>query len=574
MQAIPVTKQQFDQGGNYQLWVRLEQQRYWQIITRDRDGGPAGWAQFPRAGVWVQRSIQPAAVPARLANWQFRIAAPNPNLAQHMANRAPRVRNLAIALKRIPDAQIEFVKCLGWGGMGVVSLFWFPADNNTKVLCVVKCALNGAGEKYVKREKKIQETYRHAMHIVQAMRPRPAATTRTTRRALNQIAPVPPAVAPAAPAGPLFAPAVLPVLISLTNTTTDVPGGAGTFREADLPDATLIMEYCQRKDLDRFLDRIGDSYHGAVPNAGNIPEQMLWMWFRCMVKSVIGLRHPPRPKGRAKFAVPQFTRLTETVPDSGVRHQRVVHFDIDPKNFFFGEYDTGEHPHIPVLKLGDFGLARKIGMDLLGDFNKMWGSRTIGKSNYRTPEQFTREWEYINYTPFWEASYGRPVPQVAGQYDWKMNLYQVAMTMEACITLYVPRPRRYAVQCAFPSPVPGNPPVNKVTFGSDLIQTPNLFPPYSDELRYLVAECLCELPADRPEPGDVLARIEARLAQPFVNPTQNVVGGNNILFPTANLNNLFDTTVGGLGLHRRPTQNLDDWLNGVHDHLGLNPPFM
>jgi hypothetical protein len=248
-------------------------------VTRDRDGPVADvpvWVTFPRNGVWQQNAY--ANPPPLLATNQFQTGAEqNPN--NLVANN---VRTLALGLNAIPNTQIEFVKCLGWGGMGVASLFWYPGPNNTRILCVFKCALHRGFERHLEREKKIQEKFTRAMHIVQTVPPIPSPALRRSAR-LN-----PPAPAPGAPPagagvgavpGGLFAPLAMPVNLTLDNLASPVPGKPGPFTEQHLPAATLVTEYCQRKSLHAILSHVGYQWHNG--GGCTVPEEMLWAMFRC-----------------------------------------------------------------------------------------------------------------------------------------------------------------------------------------------------------------------------------------------------------------------------------------------------
>ncbi|KAK4098421.1 hypothetical protein N658DRAFT_544222 [Parathielavia hyrcaniae] len=87
----------------------------------------------------------------------------------------------------------------------------------------------------------------------------------------------------------------------------------------------------------------------------------------------------------------------EQIPN-GVDEDRFVHFDIDPQNIFVGDDDHlpgFDHPVVPGLKLGDFGLGRSIRDLELQHPDYMLMFRRLAKYYFFTPEQFSAEWDYI-----------------------------------------------------------------------------------------------------------------------------------------------------------------------------------
>ncbi|SPQ26524.1 e5d116fe-8e6a-4eff-85a8-5ff407c4962d [Thermothielavioides terrestris] len=185
----------------------------------------------------------------------------------------------------------------------------------------------------------------------------------------------------------------------------------------------------------------------------------------------------------------------------------MVHFDIDPLNIFVGNLNTGpahdRHARVPVLKLGDFGSAHEIDDQVLSDEEKIWKLRRAGKVQYKTPEQFTEEWDWM-IGRFDEASLVR---KTAGKYGWHTNLYQLALVMACLITLRYPLNPPRADPITIRDPADPRREIEVMSYGAYLLG--RRFAHVDAKLRRLVAQCLCDEPAHRPR----LAALQAAVAR-------------------------------------------------------------
>ncbi|KAI1406931.1 kinase-like protein [Hypoxylon sp. FL1857] len=248
------------------------------------------------------------------------------------------------------------------------------------------------------------------------------------------------------------------------------------------PFDAIVMELVPNGDLYQFICKVRE-------NRNPIPNHILWEFFLCLIRGCIGMAYPPALMPENRFhAWP----IRETVPEGRADNPgRIVHFDLDPKNVFLSETelligDEVEHNGIPVLQIGDFGLAEEIKAGQEDWYYEKHRER--GKFGYYCPEQFCNDWDYIK--PDSNTVKDHPV---AGNYAHHTNIFQIGLIMEALITLCMP---------AFP-PVPIwsqlMPPQGKaeyVTYGYHLEH--ELFNYADPELRQLVCRCQAHIPADRP----------------------------------------------------------------------------
>lgn len=250
----------------------------------------------------------------------------------------------------------------------------------------------------------------------------------------------------------------------------------------------------------------------------HLPIEVLWHIFNCLVKGCIGMAYPPRKNTftamgglqpeQGEFGWP----LPEALPPAGQagRLDDIIHFDMDPSNMFIGD-DDASNPHIPLVKVADFGVARS-GQDTRRDaanagppYNvaqamRIWTLRTLGKHDHLIPEQFTRDWDNVRAgsDPFTEGltTVGPPPNGVAGNYSalWS-NTYQIGLIMRCAMTLFgqnIP-----PVPGKITDPVTG---AQIVSYGYELMDPAPGGPrqQYGTPLCLLVARCLCHYPSDRP----------------------------------------------------------------------------
>ncbi|ROW06576.1 hypothetical protein VMCG_04264 [Cytospora schulzeri] len=81
-----------------------------------------------------------------------------------------------------------------------------------------------------------------------------------------------------------------------------------------------------------------------------------------------------------------------------------------------------------MVQIGDLGLSASFTQNDRRDLLKIMRARTFGKDIIFTPEQTTKDWDYLDTAPI---LLNEPT---AGNYDWWTNLYQVAHVMWQLIT--------------------------------------------------------------------------------------------------------------------------------------------
>ncbi|KAK0616767.1 hypothetical protein B0T14DRAFT_588992 [Immersiella caudata] len=284
--------------------------------------------------------------------------------------------------------------------------------------------------------------------------------------------------------------------------------------------------------MDSFLSRL-------VAAGVRIPERLIWHIFGCLTRACLGIEYPAdeqvvwnniRATG-GRYG-PPFSETLEH-PGSVPRPRQktnVIHFDIRPANILVGDVNVGgdpdgvtpqdrrgyndRHTLAPVFKIADFSSARRWQGGLASDPFLLQRTREFGVPAYYTPEQFTEEWDAVNFLPDWQHNY------VAGRYSWKTNLYQIGLVMYNAITLRQcaggsSRLRWDTYNLPDLSGVPHGPwPfTQRKSWSVDLVQLNNSLGvnAYSNDLIELVQLCLCDKPESRPDPRYVLEVIAWRL---------------------------------------------------------------
>lgn len=299
----------------------------------------------------------------------------------------------------------------------------------------------------------------------------------------------------------------------------------------------IFMEYLRRGDLEGVIIKL-DRDDGR--HIGRPPNRVLWNIWMCFLRMMIGMDYPCRSRA-ARLGQNQFGPLEPEIDDSqgGTNPpENRIHFDIDPQNILIGDFlhagienpagpppDRHADPHhyVPCLKLGDFGAMEL--WDVNNPQNPANNFLTVqetrldkSKERYRTPEQFTKEWEWVQWLP------GRKDPNnpnalapgvpaictpvdTAGLYTWKTNLYQFALTMYCLLTKRSPPRAPVATKIRITTRQSQNaqaagPHVAAVrteayTYGGYLLNG-NKFRNVDKALRQTIVLCLCEKPADRP----------------------------------------------------------------------------
>ncbi|KAI1386479.1 kinase-like domain-containing protein [Hypoxylon trugodes] len=100
----------------------------------------------------------------------------------------------------------------------------------------------------------------------------------------------------------------------------------------------LIVENLRGGTLNRFLKQL-DELQIELPN------RVLWAILLCLVRAIAAMAWPDTmPKETAHPSVPK---------------TQLAHFDMNPKNIMFGEFDPINHRKFPIVKLIDFGITHE-----------------------------------------------------------------------------------------------------------------------------------------------------------------------------------------------------------------------
>ncbi|ROV92960.1 hypothetical protein VMCG_09015 [Cytospora schulzeri] len=141
----------------------------------------------------------------------------------------------------------------------------------------------------------------------------------------------------------------------------------------------------------------------------------------------------------------------------------------------------------------------------LGYSDDIWRARQLGKNGWYLPEQFTAEWDYVNYEPYSEGvtDIGAGTG-TAGFFSERSNIWAIGLVMRCCITRSQPDRPPYA------TPVPPKGPqmgTQGYTYGGELRK--QFFGGiFGRDLCRLVSQCLMHRPLERPS----LARLRQDIA--------------------------------------------------------------
>ncbi|KAI1118952.1 kinase-like domain-containing protein [Nemania sp. NC0429] len=241
----------------------------------------------------------------------------------------------------------------------------------------------------------------------------------------------------------------------------------------------IMLELLENGDLSHFIIKVRE-------RKDTIPNRVLWRFFLCLVRMCIGLAYPPdRIQEYNDLPGP----ITETVPGQ-LRNNpsRIVHFDMDPRNIFIGDFVGEEHRLTPLLKLGDFGLATEIQDDKMDSYYEYF--RNWGKLGFLAPEQFCLDWDYI---PRGRNKTVCDHP-IAGNYRWHTNVWCIGLIMECLVTLCYPRipPTPTESTAAKPKNKP-----KYWTYGGHLLGEE--YAHVDRMLRTTIMRCQANFPEDRPK---------------------------------------------------------------------------
>ncbi|KAI1410364.1 kinase-like protein [Hypoxylon sp. FL1857] len=200
---------------------------------------------------------------------------------------------------------------------------------------------------------------------------------------------------------------------------------------------TLFLEYVRFGTLAHFIDR-------ASARDRPIPNRVLWSFFTCLARACIAMAWPDRGVEGEPEMNEEFPPDWETKPQ-----MQLIHGDLHPDNILIGDLipNADEHLIAPILKIADWGLARRV-PDL---HNEGLGTST--------------------------------------------NIFDISRIMRMLISLNTTWSLEPQV-VHIPSPAPGRPD-SHITTASPNLAKPN-FPNLDDDLRDLVIQCTSEDRVERP----------------------------------------------------------------------------
>ncbi|KAH9907740.1 kinase-like domain-containing protein [Xylariomycetidae sp. FL2044] len=366
--------------------------------------------------------------------------------------------------------RFKYGRCLGYGGNGLAATFTEnDSESNAKRSIVLKMSFQENKEDQIrdlKDERLMHHILRRASHIVQLLFVSNEDFMPDGADNHGEPAPIDRAASG----------------LGQPNINDDAAQG-GNGRLNDSPLNVLITEFLPNGDLTTL---IGKCYDHSL----DVPNTILWRFFLCLTRMCIAMAYPPA-------SLPEYDDtsglVAETVPrrdDLENNPRRIVHFDFDPSNIFVGELDPDrdtEHGISPILKLGDFGLAKDI---LSGQSNQYYAEQKWrAKRGYFAPEQFCSDWDYIPESP--DTVKDHPI---AGNYAAHTNIWAIGLVMETLITqchpALPPTPRTIST-----SPPPGK--TEYVTYGDHL--TRKKYARVDPELIRAVLRCQAHWPEDRPK---------------------------------------------------------------------------
>ncbi|KAK3997936.1 kinase-like domain-containing protein [Cladorrhinum sp. PSN332] len=405
--------------------------------------------------------------------------------------------------KQMRPAGFKFIKILGWGGLGVCSLYEVDDGAGEKTRVVCKLDLDSR-HNYIHREIKAHVATAGAKHVIQRV------ILQHHHTQIEQVTKQLRAFDPPPDNDPAKADADLndfEVIDEAEDEEFEVL--ERKFVELDMKkdykgsldthERVLFIEFMSRGRFDDYIGKVAQQ-------KSEFPDQVLWQVFDCLFRAVIGMAYPNsfQPVGSDPRTehIPPISETSRGLPvlDSRSRMQRIIHFDLEPLNILVDGFDQDEHNIVPLIKVSDLGLA-KMTNGRETDALKIWATRRSGKYHIYPPEQHTIEWDYIDELPNLRIS------ETAGNYNWWTNLYQVALVMWKLITLceyeYPPVIEELAIM------------QTDGTLTKEWTYGGHLFNPKFDnidvDLRNLIAMCMIHNPTHRPTMEDIELSIRNHL---------------------------------------------------------------
>ncbi|KAI8952102.1 kinase-like domain-containing protein [Xylaria longipes] len=387
----------------------------------------------------------------------------------------------------------KYRRCLGWGGNGLAAVFDILDENNNLVRSVVVKTLFDDDdesldiEKHARSEHIVQLVYVEGEGLIDKDKKQDVDTKDEKQPS--------------------------------SGTRPRSEGDSGGPRSSKKPRSTpstpppmtIILELLENGDLSNFIVKVRD--HNE-----RIPNKVLWGFLLCLVRMCIGLAYPPDD---VHDYIDMPGPITETVIDYLKDDpRRIVHFDMDPRNIFIGNFSDEEHRITPILKLGDFGLAVEVADDKNDAYYEYM--RRAGKRAFYAPEQFCADWDYIPR----DRNLIQDHP-IAGNYHWHTNVWGVGMIMECLVTLCYPLIPPTPTHSAI------SPPQSKArywTYGAHVAA--EQYDHVDKDIRSIILRCQANFPEDRPRLETLEEFILDRAYRDYAGESDEEVLGwmNKILF--------------------------------------------
>ncbi|KAK4203431.1 hypothetical protein QBC40DRAFT_167067 [Triangularia verruculosa] len=291
---------------------------------------------------------------------------------------------------------------------------------------------------------------------------------------------------------------------------------ANVIREGMKLDARKYLDEHQQVLFIQFMNRgrLDDHICRAAAHKKPFPSLVLWQVFDCLFRGVIGMAYPeafmPWNVDPSKVQVPEVTETSRGLKPLDPYDERdtMVHFDIDPLNILVDAFDENEHNLAPLVKIADLGLVKSFN-SRTGAF-EYWSSRTTGKTSVYTPEQFSEEWDYINGNPRTINS------ETAGNYNWWTNLYQIALIMWQMVALCHPESPPVVELCIIK--LLDGTEATEYGFGGYILNDKK-FSHIDRDLRELISQCMLHRPSRRPTMEQLESVLESKTKRQGVDAT-------------------------------------------------------
>ncbi|KAF3762793.1 hypothetical protein M406DRAFT_333165 [Cryphonectria parasitica EP155] len=392
---------------------------------------------------------------------------PDGRVGQSLLSRGP-VRDL------MARSGLRFVKVLGWGANGIVTLWalrettWNrdTLTEDEQIHNIVLKSIQGGmtSQLQMDNERRIMDILGRAPHIMQRFNLESIVNKPNARRPSD--------------AG---------------ERAPRIPAAGSLDRFSRF----LWMRFARFGELDEWIRKVRSADK-------SFPKAVLWQIFECLVNGCVAMAVPPRCQTIDAAGLPlplHGPDLDEALPRQRISladgYINITHFDLDLQN------EDGDHPDVPRLQIADFGFATtatdfdiESAEPVYNDYTVLWECRDSGKPLFYTPEQYTKEWDNVNYEPFSEGFSTIPPTEsdgAAGAFSEKTNIFNVALMIRCCITFlapncppvptHIPRSARWTTWTGW-------------TYGGDLVDRRK---DYGSDMCDLLLRCLAHQPSRRPD---------------------------------------------------------------------------